>query len=189
MIEQKTITKRLIKDAIHEYLIINGFDKKDVKNIKMCLDKICEDEYQAPFVFDFIEDIFCDNLGLKNINTFDSDEFGKFFEYLYDKNIDDKKFVDLIYQRILNEYPVVKRSKYTTDRFLEKFVFLNDWNVFIYFSIGIFLLVIFIMIFVTPAAEEIVKLFGIDIFFVGVFEWGLIFLYSYILFLILRKSK
>lgn len=185
MTEQTTITKRLIKDTIHEYLIDNGFNKKETKNIRMCLNKICEDELQAPFVFEFIEEIFCHNLGLENKNIFDSDEF---FDYLFDKNVDDKKFVELIYQKILNEYAVVKRPKYLTNKFLEKFVFLNDWNAFIYFSIGIFLLVIFIIIFVTPVAEEIVELFGIDNFFVGVFEWGLIFLYSYI-FLVLRKSK
>ena len=44
MTEQTTITKRLIKDTIQEYLIDNGFNKKETKNIRMCLDKICEDE-------------------------------------------------------------------------------------------------------------------------------------------------
>ena len=186
MIEQTAITKRLIKDTIHEYLIDNGFNKKETKNIRMCLDKICENEFEAIFVFEFIEETFCHNLGLENKHILDFDEFS---EYLYDKNVDDKKFVELIYQKILNEYSVVKRSKYIADRFLEKFVFLNEWNAFIYFSIGIFLLVVFIMIFVTPVAQAIVKLFGIDNFYIGVFEWGLIFLYSYILFLIPRKSK
>ena len=65
MTEQTTITKRLIKDTIQEYLIDNGFNKKETKNIRMCLDKICEDELQAPFVFEFIEEIFCHNLGWK----------------------------------------------------------------------------------------------------------------------------
>jgi len=45
MIEQTAITKRLIKDTIHEYLIDNGFNKRETKNIRICLDKICEDEY------------------------------------------------------------------------------------------------------------------------------------------------
>ena len=130
-----------------------------------------------------------DDLGVENTYSFDKiDEFGDVYEFMHNAK-DNNELIDYFYKVMIDNYQISPRLTYIKNWTKDNIVELNSWNWWIYYLLGISLFVFFTMIFVSPPADALVALLGIDTSYSGIFEWVLLFMYLGLPIYISQKNK
>ena len=190
MSKQKYLNKKLVKKSLKEVLIESfGISEQDAKSKKIWYVQLWNDEYSAVFFLEFFEEFITDNLGVQNINSFNKkDEYGDVNDFLYNAT-NNAELIEYFYKVMMDNYQIPTQLIYIKNWVKENIIELNSWNWWVYYVLGLFLFVLFTMIFISPPADALVALLGIDTFYSGVFEWGLLFIYIGLPIYINQKNK
>ena len=190
MSKQKYLTKKLIKNSLKEVLIDSfGVSEEDAKLKTIWLKQLFNDELSAPYFLGFFEEYITDVLGVENTYSFDKiDEFGDVYKFMHNAK-DNNELIDYFYKVMIDNYQISPRLTYIKNWTKDNIVELNSWNWWIYYLLGLSLFVFFTMIFVSPPADALVALLGIDTSYSGIFEWVLLFMYLGLPIYISQKNK
>ena len=105
MSKQKKLNKQIIENSLRDVLVESfGISEEDAKSKKIWFEQLWNDELSAVLFLEFFEEFITDNLGVKNINSFNKkNEYGEIYDFL-DNATNNVEIIEYFYKVMMDNY-------------------------------------------------------------------------------------